>query len=57
MTNQQLMDQGNQMMDETDQIIERSKKVSAFLERSFLQSRFYHFVTLLSIMYLSTHAP
>ncbi|TXG68179.1 hypothetical protein EZV62_003114 [Acer yangbiense] len=28
MTNQQLMDNGNQMMDETDQAIERSKKVS-----------------------------
>lgn len=27
MTNQQLMDQGNKMMDETDQVIERSKKV------------------------------
>ncbi|KAL1834673.1 hypothetical protein DCAR_0104886 [Daucus carota subsp. sativus] len=27
MTNQQLMDNGNQMMDETDQAIERSKKV------------------------------
>ncbi|XP_072967384.1 novel plant SNARE 11 [Typha angustifolia] len=27
MTNQQLMDQGNQMMNETDQAIERSKKV------------------------------
>lgn len=27
MTNQQLMDHGNQMMDETDQAIERSKKV------------------------------
>ncbi|XP_024994657.1 novel plant SNARE 11-like [Cynara cardunculus var. scolymus] len=27
MTNQQLMDQGNQMMDETDHAIERSKKV------------------------------
>lgn len=29
MTNQQLMDNGNQMMDETDQAIERSKKVSS----------------------------
>lgn len=28
MTNQQLMGHGNQMMDETDQAIERSKKVS-----------------------------
>lgn len=28
MTNQQLMDNGHQMMDETDQAIERSKKVS-----------------------------
>lgn len=27
MTNQQLMDTGHQMMDETDQAIERSKKV------------------------------
>lgn len=27
MTNQQLMDNGNRMMDETDQVIERSKKV------------------------------
>lgn len=29
MTNEQLVDHGNKMMDETDQIIERSKKVSA----------------------------
>lgn len=29
MTNQQLMDNGNRTMDETDQAIERSKKVSA----------------------------
>lgn len=28
MTNQQLIDNGNHMMDETDQVIERSKKVS-----------------------------
>ena len=27
MTNQQLVDSGNKMMDETDQTIERSKKV------------------------------
>lgn len=27
MSNQQLIDHGNQMMDETDQSIERSKKV------------------------------
>ena len=27
MTNQQLVDSGNRMMDETDQAIERSKKV------------------------------
>lgn len=30
MTNQQLMDNGHQMMDETDQAIERSKKVGIF---------------------------
>lgn len=29
MTNQQLVDNGNRMMDETDQAIERSKKVSS----------------------------
>lgn len=28
MTNQQLMDQGNQLMDETDQAIARSKQVN-----------------------------
>lgn len=33
MTNQQLMDNGNQMMDETDQVIERSKKVSLSLNQ------------------------
>lgn len=27
MTNQQLLDQGNHMMDETDQAIDRAKKV------------------------------
>lgn len=31
MTNQQLMDHGNHMMDETDQAIERSKKVRLFI--------------------------
>lgn len=33
MTNQQLMDHGNKMMDETDQAIERSKQVSVLSER------------------------
>ena len=33
MTNQQLMDNGNRMMDETDQVIERSKKVSLSLNQ------------------------
>ncbi|KAJ0049522.1 hypothetical protein Pint_15734 [Pistacia integerrima] len=28
MSNQQLIDNGNRMMDETDEVIERSKKVS-----------------------------
>lgn len=28
MTNEQLMDRGNRMMDETDQAIDRGKKVS-----------------------------
>lgn len=32
MTNQQLIDKGNRMMDETDEAIERSKKVSLSLE-------------------------
>lgn len=31
MTNQQLMDQGNQLMDETDQAIARSKQVNLLL--------------------------
>lgn len=31
MTNQQLMDQGNQLMDETDQAIARSKQVNTHL--------------------------
>lgn len=31
MSNQQLMDQGNRMMDETDEAIERSKKVGISL--------------------------
>ena len=31
MTNQQLVDGGNRMMDETDQAIERSKKVGLSL--------------------------
>lgn len=30
MTNQQLLDHGNNMMDETDQAIDRAKKVSKF---------------------------
>ncbi|KAG7030176.1 putative plant SNARE 11 [Cucurbita argyrosperma subsp. argyrosperma] len=33
MTNQQLIDSGNRMMDETDEAIERSKKVSLSLEQ------------------------
>lgn len=33
MTNQQLMDHGNKMMDETDQAIERSKQVRVLSER------------------------
>jgi hypothetical protein len=32
MTNEQLMDQGNQMMDDTDQAIERGKRVGLYLE-------------------------
>lgn len=35
MTNQQLMDHGNHMMDETDQAIERSKKVRLFILDDF----------------------
>lgn len=31
MTNQQLMDQGNQLIDETDQAIARSKQVNTYL--------------------------
>ena len=33
MTNQQLIDSGNRMMDETDEAIERSKKVSLSSEQ------------------------
>lgn len=33
MTNQQLINNGHEMMDETDQAIERSKKVSLFYQR------------------------
>lgn len=33
MSNQELMDKGNSMMDDTDQAIERGKKVSTFLFR------------------------
>jgi hypothetical protein len=32
MTNEQLMDQGNRMMDDTDQAIERGKRVGLYLE-------------------------
>lgn len=39
MTNQQLIDSGNRMMDETDEAIERSKKVGL----SFGSSDFYFF--------------
>ena len=35
MTNEQLMDHGNRMMNETDQAIERGKKVGLFLEYHF----------------------
>lgn len=35
MTNQQLMDSGNRMMDETDQAIERSKQVSVCSEDDY----------------------
>ena len=35
MTNQQLIDSGNRMMDETDQAIERGKKVGLFLKYHF----------------------
>lgn len=35
MTNQQLVDSGNRMMDDTDQAIERSKKVGLSLELFF----------------------
>jgi len=31
MTNEQLMDHGNRMMDDTDQAIERGKKVGLFI--------------------------
>lgn len=34
MTNQQLMDHGHQMMDETDQSIERSKQASALQKKT-----------------------
>lgn len=34
MTNQQLVDQGTHMMDETDQAIESSKKVSSTIHKS-----------------------
>lgn len=40
MTNQQLVDSGNRMMDETDQVIERSKKVCLSLKTIFLRK--YH---------------
>ena len=47
MSNQQLMDHGNKMMDETDQVIERSKKVSAVPGRPttlmFLKETLYFF--------------
>jgi len=38
MTNQQLVDHGNQMMDETDQAIERGKKVSLCYVTCFFSS-------------------
>lgn len=37
MTNQQLIDNGNRMMDDTDQVIERSKKVSLRINMLALQ--------------------
>lgn len=41
MTNQQLIDKGNKMMDETDESIERSKQVAAKeYKMSLLQSLF-----------------
>jgi SNARE protein len=36
MTNEQLMDQGNRMMDDTDQAIERGKRVGLYLEFNLL---------------------
>ncbi|KAG6782431.1 hypothetical protein POTOM_011831 [Populus tomentosa] len=38
MTNQQLVDHGNQMMDETDQAIERGKKYSSLIPMNWLLS-------------------
>jgi hypothetical protein len=45
MNNQQLMDQGNQLMDETDQAIARSKQVSLMLWKCLCTPytpRFWH---------------
>lgn len=38
MTNEQLIDHGHQMMDETDEAIERSKKVCFFKRLSIVAS-------------------
>jgi hypothetical protein len=50
MTNQQLFDSGNRMMDDTDQAIERSKKVGLYLKIILLCNKFLHFVTGISFI-------
>lgn len=39
MTNQQLVDRGNHMMDETDQAIDRTKKVNFLPQRPYYQAK------------------
>lgn len=52
MTNQQLMDQGNQLMDETDQAIARSKQVNLLLWQCLFMT--YSYVEVSRIMFLGT---
>lgn len=63
MTNQQLIDSGNRMMDETDEAIERSKKVSLCLKGNWLLPRscflcaFCFYVIPLKIVVLYSRMP
>lgn len=49
MTNQQLMDNGHQMMDETDQAIERSKKVGIFFIKQYYSAYCLRFIGTISV--------